>query len=405
MSDTLNHNTGHETGGGDKKPIPRLNAAQQKRVIIGAVLAVVVLFWGVPAAWNALFPPPAEAPSAADDGSFAATQKQWETLRFETVHHQAFQTAITTDGKIAVDDDHTTQVFSPFTGRVTRIFVQAGDRVKPGTPLFAVLANEAAQSDADMLASSAQLKAAQAAEARQHDLVQHDGAAQKDWEQAKVDLATTQGAAAAARARRSALGSSIHNGEAIVRAPVGGVVTQRLIGVGQNIASAAGGGATQAFTISEFSQVWVVGNLREEDADKAHVGQEALVSLLVDPANPIHARLSYVAPMLDPASRRLTVRAVLDNRDGRLKPEMFASFALRTGGAQTVLSVPESAVIYEGSTARVWVAHPKDHRLLLRPVSAGSTVDGRVEILSGLQDGETVVTEGSLFIDRGAKAD
>ena len=67
--------------------------------------------------------------------------------------------------------------------------------------------------------------------------------------------------------------------------------------------------------------------------------------------------------------------------------------------------MPESAVIYEGSTARVWVARPKDHRLLLRPVSAGSTVDGRVEILSGLQDGETVVTEGSLFIDRGAKAD
>ena len=98
-------------------------------------------------------------------------------------------------------------------------------------------------------------------------------------------------------------------------------------------------------------------------------------------------------------------RAVLDNRDGRLKPEMFASFALLTGGAQTMLSVPESAVIYEGDTARVWVARASDRHLGVRPVITGATVDGRVQITDGLKDGETVVTAGSLFIDRGAKAD
>ena len=299
-------------------PVKRLSPAQQKRVVLVAVLAVLAIFWGVPALWHLLFPPPAEAPPSVDDGTFAATDKQWATLRFETVHRHSMEAAVTTDGKIASDDDHTTQMFSPFTGRVTRVFVAVGDRVRPGSPLFAVVANEAAQSDADILAATAQLKAAQAAEARQHDLVQHDGASIKDWEQSKVDLASAQGAAAAARARRSALGASISHGEAIVRAPVGGIVTQRLIGVGQSIASAAGGGATQAFTISDFSRVWAVGNLREEDAGKARVGQEALVTLLVDPNHPIHARLSYVAPMLDPASRRLTVRAVLDYRDGRL---------------------------------------------------------------------------------------
>lgn len=390
---------------GDETPVIRLDPSQQKRVIVGALLAVVVLFWGVPKLWELISPPDAEAPAQSDDGSFAATQKQWETLRFETVHRQNFENAVTTDGIIAVDDDHTTQIVSPFTGRVTRIFAQMGDHVRAGAPLFAVVANEAAQSDADILAASAQLKAAKAEQARARDLVQHQGAAQKDVDQAEVDFATAQGAYNAAQARRAALGGSIAHGEGIVRAPVAGVVTQRLIGVGQNIASAAGGAATPAFTISDFSKVWVVGNLREEDADKAHVGQSALVRLLVAPDQPITARIDYVAAMLDPASRRLAVRAVLDNRDGRLKPGMFASFALLTGGSQTMLSVPESAVIYEGSTARVWVARPKDHRLLLRPVAAGGTVDGRVEILSGLADGESVVTAGSLFIDRGAKAD
>ncbi|MBU6206289.1 MAG: efflux RND transporter periplasmic adaptor subunit, partial [Alphaproteobacteria bacterium] len=165
------------------------------------------------------------------------------------------------------------------------------------------------------------------------------------------------------------------------------------------------GSATQAFTISNFKHVWVVGNLREEDAEKAHVGQEATVQLLANPDQIIHTHISYVAPALDPVSRRLTVRATLDNADGRFKPQMYATFSLLTGAPRNNLSVPESAVIYEGSNAHVWVARPRDKHLGLREVSTGKTLDGQVEILSGLREGEVVVTAGSLFIDRGAKAD
>jgi cobalt-zinc-cadmium efflux system membrane fusion protein len=268
-----------------------------------------------------------------------------------------------------------------------------------------VVANESAQSDADILTASAQVQAATAAEARLRDLAQHQGAAQKDYEQARVDLATAQGALSAARGRRAALGISMAHGEAIVRAPVAGVVTARLVGVGQNIQGTVSGGATQAFAISDFSKVWVVGNLREEDAMQAHVGQAAEVRLLSAPDQVIHARVDYVAPSIDPLSRRLTVRASLDNPGGRLKPEMYASFALQTGPARTALSVPTSAVIYEGTTVRVWVARASDHHLALRYITVGATADGRVEVLSGLHDGDSVVTAGALFIDRGAKAD
>lgn len=386
-------------------PGPHLDRKQQIRLAAAALLVSVLMFGVAPWLWGRITAPPVAPAAASDDGTFAATDKQWQTLRFETARTQTYQNGVVTDGKITVDDDRTTQVFSPFTGRVTRIFVQVGDRVRAGAPLFAVVANEAAQSDADILSAGVTLKAAEAEEERLRDLVQHQGAAQKDLEAAQVNLASAHAALNAARARRSALGGSIAHGEALVKAPVAGVVTQRLIGLGQNLASASGGAATQAFTISNFDKVWVVGNLREEDADKARVGQPAEVRLLVDPDRPIAARVDYVAPMLDPASRRLTVRASLDNVSGVLKPEMYASFRLLTGGERTVLSVPESAVIYEGATARVWVAQPARHRLALRPISTGASFDGRVEVTSGLKDGETVVTAGSLFIDRGAKAD
>jgi cobalt-zinc-cadmium efflux system membrane fusion protein len=385
--------------------VPRLERRHQIRLVAIIVLAVLLLFVGGPLISRLLFPSAARPASRPDDGSFVATQKQGATLHFERVHLQSFENAVTTDGKIAVDDDRTTQIFSPYTGRVTHIFAKAGDIVKAGAPLFSVIANEAAQSDADIRTAAAQARAASSEEARLRDLVQHQGAAQKDWEQSRVDLATAQALLHAAKTRRAALGGTIEHGEAVVLAPVPGVIIQRLIGVGQNLAGSAGGSPTQTFSIGNFSQVWIVGNLREEDAMKAHVGQEARVRLLAAPEQPLEAHINYVAPTLDPLSRRLTVRATLANPDGRLKPEMFATFSLLTGGARTELSVPTSAVIYEGSTARVWVANSNGRRLWLRNVVAGSTDNDRVEILSGLKDGDTVVTAGALFIDRGAKAD
>jgi len=308
-----------------------------------------------------------------------------------------------------------------------------GDNVRAGAPLFAVRASEFIQGQSDLvsaqgniLVARAQLQLTQAAEARQHDLYNHQGAALKDWEQAKVDLANAQAglrnaenAVASAKNKLRILGesdrqidalahsgASVNRSETVVRAPVGGVVTQRLIGLGQNISGTSGSsGSTLAFAVSDFSHVWVVGNLREEDAMKAHFGQHATVRLLAQPDTVIDTTVDYVAPTLDSASRRLIVRATVENPGGRIKPEMFATFALSTGADRSTLAVPDSAVIYEGTEARVWIARPRDKHISLRKVVVGATVDGHVEIRSGLSAGETVVTSGALFIDRAAKAD
>ena len=394
----------HLPDDGQATPVPVMKPNAQWRVILLLVLLVLAGFWLGPKLWHMATDTPAPLPVAHDDGSFAATQQQWETLRFATAQTQPMGGSAQSDGRIAVDDDLTTAVFSPFTGQVTQIFVRVGDQVKAGQPLFAVAANEAAQSDADLATASAAAKVARANEARLKDLVEHKGAALKDWQQSQADLAAAEASLSAAQGRRKARGGAVVRGEGIVRAPVAGMVTQRLIGVGQNVASASGGSATQTFTIANFSRVWLVDNLREEDAGLAHVGQIALVRLMGN-GETLRAPLTYVAPMLDANTRRLTVRAEIPNRDGHLKPETYASFTLTTGTERQALTVPEQAVIFEGSTARVWVADRQHHRLALRQITAGLVRDGIVEVTAGLQPGETVVTEGSLFIDRGAKAD
>ncbi|HWU04095.1 MAG TPA: efflux RND transporter periplasmic adaptor subunit [Novosphingobium sp.] len=407
---------------GPEKPVPTYSRARQYQIAGVLIVLALVLFWLVPLAWHAVFDAPPPPPEHHEDGSFAATDRQWQTLQFEKVRRETFHDGVTTDGKIAVDDDLTTNVMSPYTGRVTRIFVEAGASVRAGQPLFAVQASEASQTAADIATAAASadaartaFKASEAAEARQHDLFQHQGAALKDWQQAQADLGNArsnlrgaEAALAAARGHAAALGGASSSGEAIVRAPVAGVVTQRLIGVGQNIGSiSASNSPTQAMTISNLSRVWVVGYIREEDAARAHRGQAAELVLASAPDNKIATHIDYVSPTLDPVTHRLTVRAVLDNASGALKPEMIGSFSLLTGGDRAVLSVPESAVVFEGDTARVWVAtgKPNERRLLLRQIKAGIERNGRIEVVSGLNEGDTVVTAGSLFIDRGAKED
>ena len=87
-----------------------------------------------------------------------------------------------------------------------------------------------------------------------------------------------------------------------------------------------------------------------------------------------------------------------------LKPEMFATFrVISQAGARQSPAVPEAAVIYEGETARLWVANPADKSLSLRQIKTGRVEDGIVEVTDGLKPGESVVTKGALFIDRAAK--
>jgi cobalt-zinc-cadmium efflux system membrane fusion protein len=122
------------------------------------------------------------------------------------------------------------------------------------------------------------------------------------------------------------------------------------------------------------------------------------------PGEVFNAKLTYVSPSVDAITRRLSVRAEINNPEGLLKPEMFASFNVITGGDSAAPGVPASAVVYEGDTARVWVLD-SGNSISLRQIRAGRTNRGFVEVVGGLAPGEQVVTSGSLFIDRAARVD
>ncbi len=361
------------------------------------------------------------------DGAFHPSENQWTSLKLAAVRQVAFRDERATDGKIAINEDTTTPVFSPYSGRVSRLIAKPGDYVERGAPLFAIEASEFVQGQNDLVTAVAnveraksRLELAKTVEKRQRELLAVRGGALKDLEQAQSDLVSAQGdmrsadiALAAVRTRLRILGRADAEidqlakmdrigPETIVSAPIAGTVIQRKVGVGQYINS---GATDPVFTVGNLSSVWLVANVRESDAPKMKVGAPVEVTVLAYPNRVFNAKLSYVAPALDPTTRRLPVRAEIQNPNRELLPEMFASFRIVAGDTRLMPAVPQEAVIYEGSQARVWVARPKDKAVVTRPIEVGSTVNGLVEVRKGLSVGETVVASGTLFIDRAAASD
>ena len=406
-------------------------------VALGAGLLVAYLLaTRLSGATDAPAAPQAQAGAAAGAAaspadSFRPSDAQWAGFKTAPVRDAAFFASEVTDGKIAIDDDLSVPVYSQYTGRVTRVFVKAGDAVKAGEPLMTIQATEFVQAANDLVAAlasdrttRAQLTLAASTEKRQHELYLAQGGSLKDWQQSVSDLTNARGAASSAEVALGAVRNRLRilgkgereeaametatdptrfSPEAVVSAPIAGVITQRQVGVGQNIASQVNNGSGALFTIGDTSRVWLVANAREVDAPLIHLGDPVEVSVLAFPGRVFNARITYVAASIDPTTHRLPIHAEVANPGGLLKPEMFAAFRIITGRAVQAAAVPEPAIVYDAEGAHVWLAGP-DKTLSVRPVKLGRTEGGLVEVLDGLKPGDTVVTSGSLFIDRAADA-
>jgi len=368
--------------------------------------------------------PDAAGPSKKVTGVFYPTPAQWATLTVEPVQQRVFQSEHVTEGKIAVDEDRSTPIFSPYAGRVIKLFLKPGDTVTVGQPLFTVQAADMVQAQNDFISAATALNKARSAQnlaeiidKRQRLLYEGKAVPLKEVQNARAaldaaenDVRSADVALEATRNRLRILGKTDQeindfqekgtiDPATLITAPIAGTIVQRKVGPGQYVGS---GSTDPVFIIGDLSTVWVVAFIRETEAPIVHVGQQIYFTVLAYPERSFPATISYVAAALDPTTRRLLVRATVDNAAGLLKPEMFASVKILTGESDKAVAVPRDAIIYEGEAARVWVVRDKDSEkaIELRRIKVGLTNGSMVEVLKGLAPGDRVVTKGSLFIDR-----
>lgn len=354
---------------------------------------------------------------------YTPTPAEWASLTIQPVNERGFRAEHVTEGKIAIDEDRSTPVFSPYAGRVTKLLARPGDSVTQGQPLFVIEAADNVQAQNDFITAMTGLNKAKSALAlaelqdkRAKDLFEGKAVPLKDYQQSQAtliqaqnDLRSTQTALEAARNKLRILGLTDEaisnfqemgriNPETTIYSPLKGTVVQRKIGPGQYVNS---GASDPVFVIGDLSTVWLTAFVRESDAATVAVGQDISFTVLALPGRTLSARINYVATAIDPATRRLLVRATVDNTDNKLKPEMFANVTIYSPSDHPAVGVPKQALIYEGDQVRVWVAH-RDKSIELRQIKTGLTNGDLVEVFGNLNPGEQIVTKGSLFIDRAA---
>src|SRR3954447_21682857 len=406
--------------------IQRIQFLNRRRLAVGAALMTFVGFAAYGLAHVGKAPHGnSEVSSQSRKGlqRYTLTPSEWASLTIEPATEKAFRAEHITEGKIAVDEDRSTPVFSPYAGRVTKLLARPGDQVTQGQALFIIEAAENVQAQNDFISAMTGLNKAKSAldlaqiqEKRAKDLFEGKAVPLKDLQQAQATLIQAQNdqrsaetALAAARNKLRIFGLTDDdiatfrqkgriNPETTIFSPIAGTVVQRKIGPGQYISA---GASDPVFVIGDLSTVWLTAFVCETDAAAVAVGQEITFNVLALLGKPLIARINYVAAAIDPATRRLLVRATVDNKDRQLKPEMFANVTIYSANDHAAIGVPKQALIYEGDQVRLWIAHP-DKSIELRQIKTGLANGNLVEVVGNLKPGEQVVTRGSLFIDRAA---
>jgi cobalt-zinc-cadmium efflux system membrane fusion protein len=345
---------------------------------------------------------------------------QMHQLQVVKVEAHAFRVQRSAIGQIAFNEDASTAVLTPFSGRVVRLIAKVGDQVRSGDPLLEIDSPEQVPPQNDFIAAQtagnkarSQLNLARIVEKRARDLYEGKAAPFKDLQQAEAQLAAAENdmrsadtAFEAARIRLRIHGrseeeiSKLEQHGALSRvtritAPIDGTIISRKVGPGQYVRADSG---EALYTISDLSTMWLKAQIFEQDIAFVRIGQEIEAKVSAAPNRIFKARVSAISSASDLTTRRVVVRSEIGNPDGVLKSEMFASFKIGTEEASSTPAVPTDAVIREGDVATVWVeAEPMLFKR--RVVDIGVQQNGLTQIRSGLNVGELVVARGAIFVD------
>jgi Cu(I)/Ag(I) efflux system membrane fusion protein len=257
-----------------------------------------------------------------------------------------------------------------FSGWVKKLHINAtGQRVTRGQPLLTVYSP-----DLESAVREYQL----ALQSKLPEVAQSTRRRLQNWEISDSDLKQLQAGSA----------------NLVLRSPINGVVLEKPAVEGARFAA-----GDVLFRLADLSTVWVQAQVAEQDQGALRLGQPAAVTLDAYPGEVFHGRVSFIAPVLDPQTRTVDVRVELPNRDGRLRPGMFATVALSSAVAEApVLSIPQSAVIDTG-TRQVALVQVAPGRFAPRDLKLGRRAGEYVEVLAGLAEGEQVVTHANFLLD------
>jgi cobalt-zinc-cadmium efflux system membrane fusion protein len=304
-------------------------------------------------------------------------------------------------GSVAYNNFRTTPVITQVGGPVSRILVVPGQNVKKGEVMFDVASPDFSQLRTNYLKAKDAEHLAQREYARSQDLYTHHAIAERDLLAAESAEVQAGGDLAAAESALKVMGvtdpdalvKSAPSPDVPVRAPINGQVVEQDISAGQLLQA----GTTQCFMISDMSTVWVLVNVYQKDLPYVRVGD--MVTIQTDSYPDVfHGRISYIAAALDPNTRTLQARIETSNPGGKLRRDMYVVATVNAGSIKNALTVPDAAVLRDTENEPFVYAQFPDGQFGRRSVTLGESQQGTTEIASGLNAGDRVIANGSLFL-------
>ena len=312
---------------------------------------------------------------------------------------------------IEMNMDRAAKISTRVTGKAVKIIASQGDRVKAGQPLAYLDSVELDQIWADYLKAQGKVALVRKSLQREETLFQKKISPEKDVLKARQELEEEEADLNLARERFRLIGVDVEQFESSrgngnyplvpVTSPVGGVVIEKAVTQGEVVNP-----EKTLFMVADLSTLWVVIDVYEKDISRLRIGTGVKVSVTAFPDKIFRGKVSYIADVVDEKTRTEKARVTIDNSGALLKPGMFATVLAEatSGRAERLIAVPEAAVLIDGAKRYVFVqvSHDKFKR---RDIETGRTLGKRLEVTSGLKEGETVAVKGAFILKSELKKD
>jgi cobalt-zinc-cadmium efflux system membrane fusion protein len=316
-----------------------------------------------------------------------------QTLAIDTAKTSNITYAIKFNGIVDYNTDKVANIFPLVSGNIQGVRVMPGDYVHAGQVLGTIKSPEVANYNSALITAESNVRLNAKLLDQQKDLFKSGLASQVDITTAEVSYEQAVAAKIAAE-KILAINGNNKNGEFEVRSPVNGFIVQKNVTNDMTVRTDNGG---NMFTISDLKDVWVQANVYEGNINSVHEGDPVDVTTITYPDKVFKGKIGKLMNVLDPTTKVMKMRVVLDNPGYALKPQMFATIAISNSVNKQATAIPSGALIFDNSQYYVVIIKGKNN-IEIRPVEVITTNGKTAYIKSGLGPGDRVVGSEALLI-------
>jgi cobalt-zinc-cadmium efflux system membrane fusion protein len=375
-------------------------------IIVAAGLLISARSHGQSAPATASQQPAANSSASSSEPALDLSSSQLSAIKIEPVRTYLFPVEEEAVGNISFADDLSVQVFPSYQGKIIQSLVELGEEVQKGQPLYTIDSPDLIQNESTLIGAAATLELTAKELDRARSLNGTNGVSERELEQATSDQQTAEGALRAARDAVRVFGKTDAEIDQmiasrkidpilVVRSPIAGQVTAFDGPPGLLVQP---GNPPAPYTVTKVSLKWMLADVAETDIPLFHLGQLVRVKVTAYSDRVFQGKISKIYATVDPDTHRATIRSEITDPRNELRSGMLANFVIRVHDPVEGTAIPANGVVREADgTMTAWVTSDRRH-FVQRVVKAGLRIDGRVQILAGLQPGELAVSDGAVFL-------